>query len=149
MADDTIKDPLVSAWFGIEFQGAVVGAFRECAGLGSENAVVEEKASGPKGVYVLKKIPGRLKYNNITLKRGLTDSKDMWTWRQQVELGQIAAARKNGSIIMYDQQSNEMARWNFVNAWPCKLTGPTANATNNEIAVEELEITVESYERIK
>ena len=148
MADAT-KDPLVSAWFGIEFQGAVVGAFRECTGLGSENAVVEEKASGPKGAYVLKKIPGRLKYNNITLKRGLTDSMDMWKWRQQVELGDIDGARKNGSIVMYDQKSNEVARWNFVNAWPNKLAGPTANATNNEIALEELEITVESYERIK
>jgi phage tail-like protein len=146
---EVVKDPLVSAWFGIEFQGAVVGAFRECSGLGSENAVVEEKASGPKGQYVLKKIPGRLKYNNITLKRGLTDSIDMWKWRQQVEQGDIEGARKNGSIVMYDQKSNEVARWTFVNAWPCKLTGPSGNAGNNEIAVEELEITVEAYERVK
>jgi phage tail-like protein len=146
---DTLKDPLVSAWFGIEFQGAVVGAFRECTGLGSENAVVEEKATGPKGLYVLKKIPGRLKYNNITLKRGLTDSIDMWTWRKQVEQGDIEAARKSGSVVMYDQKSNEIARWNFINAWPCKLTGPSGNAGTNEVAVEELEITVESYERVK
>lgn len=146
---DTLKDPLVSAWFGIEFQGAVVGAFRECTGLGSENTVVEEKATGPKGVYVLKKIPGRLKYNNIMLKRGLTDSVDMWKWRRQVEQGDIDGARKNGAVVMYDQKSNEVARWEFINAWPCKLTGPTANAGTSEVAVEELEITVESYERVK
>ncbi len=146
---DNAKDPLVSAWFGIEFQGAVVGAFRECTGLGSENAVVESKASGPKGRYVLQKLPGRLKYNNFTLKRGITDSMDMWTWRKQVEQGDIKGARKNGSVIMYDQTAAEVARWNFVNAWPCKLTGPGANANNNDVAIEELEVCVEAYERVK
>ena len=45
-------DPLVSAWFGVEFQGKVTGAFRECTGLGSENEVVEYKASGEKGEFV-------------------------------------------------------------------------------------------------
>lgn len=143
------KDPLVSGWFGIEFQGQVSGAFRECTGLGSENEVVESKASGPKGEFVLKKIPGRMKYNNITLKRGITDAMDMWKWRKLVEEGKITEARKNGSIVMFSSDNQEMARWNLVNAWPSKLTGPAANATNNEIGIEELEIVHEGYERIK
>lgn len=143
------KDPLVSGWFGIEFQGQVSGAFRECTGLGSENEVVESKASGPKGEFVLKKIPGRMKYNNITLKRGITDAMDMWKWRKLVEEGKITEARKNGSIVMFSADNKEMARWNLVNAWPSKLTGPAANATNNEIGIEELEIVHEGYERIK
>jgi phage tail-like protein len=146
MAD---HDPLVSAWFGVEFQGQVVGAFRECTGLGSENEVVEYKASGPNGQFVLKKVPGRMKWNNITLKRGITDAMDMWEWRKLVEQGKIADARKNGAIIMFSSDGTPKARWEFVNAWPSKLTGPTANATNNEPAIEELEITHEGYERVK
>jgi phage tail-like protein len=142
-------DPLVSGWFGVEFQGSVMGAFRECTGLGSENEVVESKASGPKGDYVLKKIPGRMKYNNVTLKRGITDAMDMWQWRKLVEEGKIDQARKNGSIVMFSSMGNEIARWNLVNAWPSKLTGPTANATNNEIGIEELEIVHEGYKRVK
>jgi phage tail-like protein len=142
-------DPLVSAWFGVEFQGQVVGAFRECSGLGSENEVVEYKASGPKGEYVIKKVPGRMKWNNITLKRGITDAMDMWKWRALVEQGKVAEARKNGSIVMYNQQGTEVARWDFVSAWPSKITGPTANATNNEVGIEELEITHEGYKRVK
>lgn len=142
------QDPLVSAWFGVEFQGQVVGAFRECSGLGSENEVVEYKASGPNGEYVIKKVPGRLKWNNITLKRGITDSMDMWQWRKLVEQGKIADARKNGTITMYNQQGTAVAKWNFLNAWPSKLTGPSANASNNEVAIEELEITHEGYERV-
>ncbi len=142
------KDPLVSSWFGVEFQGQVVGAFRECTGLGSENEVVEYKASGQKGEFVIKKVPGRLKWTNITLKRGITDAMDMWQWRKLVEQGKISDARKNGTITMYNQQGDAIAKWNFTNAWPSKLSGPSANAGNNEVAIEELELTHEGYERV-
>ena len=141
------QDPVVSAWFSIEFQGQVKGAFRECGGLGSENEVVEYKASGEKGEYVVHKMPGRMKWNNITLKRGITADMDMWKWRKLVEQGKIEDARKNGFITMYSQDGTSMAKWSFVRAWPSKLTGPTANATNNEVGIEELEITHEGYER--
>jgi phage tail-like protein len=147
MADQ--KDPVVSAWFGVEFQGGVVGAFRECSGLGSQNDVVESKESGPKGEYVIQKVPGRLKWNNITLKRGLTDAMDMWKWRKLVEEGKMDDARKNGQIVMYDQSGKAVARWNFTRAWPCKITGPSGNANNNEVGIEELEIAVEGYERVQ
>ena len=145
MAD---TDPLVSGFFTIDFGGSVKGAFRECTGLGSENEIVEYKASGDKGKYVMKKVPGRMKWNNITLKRGITDAMDMWQWRKQVEEGKVSDARKNGSIVMYNQLNEAVARWDFVNAWPNKLTGPTANATNNEVGIEELEITHEGYTRV-
>ena len=142
-------DPLVSAQFAVEFQGVIVGAFQECTGMGSENEVVEYKASGPKGEYVVYKVPGRLKWNNITLKRGLTDATDLWDWRKLVEQGKVEEARKNGSIVMFDQTGKEVARWNFTNAWPCKLTGPAPNAGDNNAAIEELELTHEGYERKK
>lgn len=146
MAQD---DPLVSCWFGVEFQGVIQGAFRECTGMGSENEVVEYKASGPKGEFVIKKVPGRIKLNNITLKRGITSTLDMWEWRGMVERGEVDQARKNGSIVMFDTAGTEIARWDFINAWPNKITGPTANATNNEVGIEELEITHEGYKRVK
>lgn len=144
-----VRDELITAWFSVEIQGQVRGAFRECTGFGSENEVVESKASGPKGEYVIKKIPGRMKWNNITLKRGITDSMDMWQWRKLVELGKITEARANASITMYSPDGQAVARWNLTNAWPAKLTGPSANATNNEVAIEELEITHEGYERVQ
>ena len=143
------KDPAVSTWFGIEFQGKIAGAFRECAGLGSENEVVEHKASGPKGESIMKKLPGRMKWGDITLKRGMTDDMDMWTWRQLVEEGKIDEARKNGSIVMFNLKGDEIGRWDLINAWPSKITGPSANAGSNEIAIEEMTITHEKYTRVK
>jgi phage tail-like protein len=143
------KDPLISAWFGVEFQGQVVGAFRECTGLGSEHQVVEYKASGPKGEFIIKKVPGRIKWNNIVLKRGITDAMDMWKWRKQVEDGKVTDARKNGTITMYDQSGAALAKWNFINAWPSKITGPSGNSNTNDVAIEEMELTHEGYERVQ
>ncbi len=142
-------DPLVSAWFALEFQGKIEGSFKECTGMGSETQVVEHKATGPKGEYVMKKLPGRMKWNDIVLKQGITDSMAMWKWRELCEQGKINEARKNGSVIMFNQEMKEMARWDFVNAWPSKITGPTANAGNNEVGLEELTITHEGYKRVK
>jgi phage tail-like protein len=142
------QDPLISAWFSIEFQGQVTGAFRECTGLGSENEVVEYKASGQNGEFVIKKVPGRLKWNNIVLSRGITDSMDMWQWRKLIEQGNVNSARKNGTITMYNTQGAVVAKWNFINAWPSRITGPSANAGENGVAIEELEITHEGYERV-
>ncbi len=141
------RDPLVTAWFGVEIMGAIQGAFAECTGLGSENDVVEYKASAPDGKYVLMYAPGRMKYNKITLKRGITDAMDLWLWRKMVEEGKITQARKNGSIVMFNQEGKEIARWNIVNAWPSKLTGPTADAKSNQPGIEEMEIVFEDYRR--
>lgn len=149
MANRNNLDPLISAQFAVEFQGVIVGAFQECTGMGSENEVVEYKASGQKGDFFIHKIPGRMKWNNITLKRGITDAMDLWDWRKLVEEGKVEEARKNGSIVMFDQTGKEIARWEFINAWPCKLAGPSPNAGENAAAIEELEITHEGYKRTK
>lgn len=143
------SDSFLGVWFAIEFQGQVTGAFRECSGLGSENEVVESKESSMDGRPVVKKIPGNLKWGNITLKQGITDDMDMWKWRKMVEDGKVVEARKNGSIVLFSHAGVEIARWNFVNAWPSKINGPSVNATSNEVAIEELELAHEGYERVK
>jgi phage tail-like protein len=143
-------DPLANYHFYVELAGAgVVGTFRECTGLGSESQVIEYRAGSKAGETIVHKIPGSLKWTDITLKRGITDSLELWNWRKKVQDGQVEAARTNGSIVLYNQANGEMARWNFVNAWPTKITGPSLNAQNNEVAVEEIVIAHEGIERTK
>ncbi len=137
--------PVVASWFGVEFQDQITGAFQKCTGFGSEHEVVEHRASGPNGP-IIRKMPGNIKWNTITLSRGLTSSIDMWKWREQVEKGEPAA--RNGTITMYNHAGKAVARWDFINAWPSKLTGPSANATANEVGIEELELTHEGYSRV-
>jgi phage tail-like protein len=148
MVDTGREDPLVGYHFGVEIQGVVSGYFQEVSGLGSENEVVESKLVNEKGVEVVLKQPGRLKWENIVLKRGITSNMDIWTWRKMVEDGDIAGARQNGSIVMFDQGLGEVARWNFENAWPVKVTGPSPKADSNEIGVEELTVAHEFIERV-
>jgi phage tail-like protein len=143
------RDPLVGFHYGIEVQGVVNGYFTECSGIGSEHELIEHKIVDDKGRESIQKIPGRLKWQDITLKRGITSNMDIWDWRDQIVQGKVEDARKNGSIVMFDQSGDEVARWNFENAWPLKVSGPSMKADSNEFGIEELVITHEGLYREK
>jgi phage tail-like protein len=141
------KDPLAGFHYAIEIQGVISGFFTECDGIGSEHEVIEHKVVDSSGHAHVQKIPGRLKWENITLKRGITDNMDIWDWRELVVQGDVDEARHNGSIVMFDQSLEEVARWNFVNAWPVKVSGPAVESDSNEFAVEELVVAHEGLYR--
>lgn len=147
--DAVSGDPLIGFHFAVEVSGVISGYFTEVSGLGSEHEVVEHKIVSPEGREVIRKIPGRLKWGDITLKRGITANMDIWDWRKQVEDGDVANARRNGSIIMFDMELQEVARWNFEAGWPSKITGPAPKSDSNEVGIEELTIVHEYIERIQ
>lgn len=140
-------DPLVTYHFMLDVQGTVKGFFTEISGLGSESEVVEHKVVDGKGHDSIKKIPGRLKFTDVTLKRGITDVMDFWKWRQLVVEGKIKDARKNATIFMTDTEGNPVAEWTLTNAWPSKVQGPQAQAESSTAGMEELTITYEYLER--
>ena len=142
-----MADPLVGFHYAVEIQGAISGYFTECSGLGSEHEVIEHKVIDEQGREVVQKIPGRMKWNDIALKRGITDNMDIWQWRKQVEDGDVEGARHNGSIVMFDQELKEVARWNLERAWPLKVSGPSLRSDSSEIGIEELTITHEGLTR--
>lgn len=137
MADrDGNRDPYRGYRFRVELDGVERGAFQECSGLDFSQDPIEYR-EGPDPLYS-RKLPGLTKYSNITLKWGITYDEELWDWRDQALKGTIV--RKNGSIILVDDEGNDKTRWNFEAGWPAKWTGPTFNATANEVAVETLEI---------
>jgi phage tail-like protein len=143
------KDPLVQFSYALDLGGKVKGYFTECSGLGSEHDVVEHKVVDEKGRQMTRMVPGRIKWDKITLKRGITDAKDIWDWRKKVEDGQVEDARVDGSIIMMDQELKPVARWNFEGGWPSKVSGPQLKSASNEIGVEELTIVHHRLERVQ
>ena len=147
--DAVTGDPLVSFNFAIEVSGGITGYFTECSGLGSEHEVIEHKIVDGKGNEVIRKIPGRLKWGDVTLKRGITANMDMWTWRKQIEDGAVAAGRKNGSVMMLDEQGKIVARWDFKAGWPSKVSGPSPKSDSNEVGIEELVIVHEYIKRVQ
>ena len=147
--DTEREDPVVGFHFALDVQGVIKGYFTECSGIGSESEIAEQKVVTEKGVQVVLKVPGRLKWGDITLKRGLTSTMDLWEWRKMVEDGDVKAARKNGSIIMFDQALTPVAQWDFKNAWPSKITGPAPKSDGNDLSLEELTIVHEYITRTK
>ena len=145
--DTSREDPIVGFHFALDIQGAVKGYFTEVSGIGSETEVAEQKVVNEKGIQVVLKVPGRLKWGDVTLKRGLTSNMDLWKWRKMVEDGDVKSSRKNGSIIMFDQSLKPVAQWDFKNAWPSKISGPNPKSDSNELQVEEITIVHEYIAR--
>ena len=143
-----VSDPLIGYQFGIEFGGMVKGYFAEVGGIGSESEVVENKLSRD-GKEIVQKMPGRLKWNDVTLNRGITDNLEIWFWRQLVVDGDVKGARRNCSILMYDRNAKDAARWDFVNAWPSKVSFRDVKADSNDFAIEEIVIVHEGMKRVK
>jgi phage tail-like protein len=136
MATGNRVDPYRGFNFLVEIDGITRAGFQECSGLDSSTDLVEYREGADPNHK--RKLTGLNTFSNITLKRGITDSDELWQWRQSAVNG--VPERKNGSIILLDATGNEKVRWNFHNAWPTKWTGPTFNATDNNIAVETLEL---------
>jgi phage tail-like protein len=139
MATGDRKDPFRGYNFRLEIDSINKAGFRECSGLDASTDSVDYREGNEKG-NIVRKLSGLNKHSNITLKSGITDDHSLWDWRKQVIEGKMENVRKNGSIVLMDETGEEKLRWNFVNGWPTKWTGPSFNATSNEIAVETLEI---------
>ncbi len=135
-------DPYKVFKFRVEIDGLTVAAFSEVSGLESETTVVEYRTGAD---HVTRKLPGLTKYPNIVLKRGITDDMELWNWRKRIVDGD--ADRRNGSIVLQDDQGQDKVRWNFRDGWPCKYDGPNLNAKSNDVAIETLELAHEGLER--
>lgn len=139
-------NPVVAYLFGLEVDGQEIGYFSNLTGLGQENAVVEHKQKTKDGKMTIRKVPGQLSWDDITLKRGVTSGKDLWDWRQLVVQGKVDEARKNGSIIVYDHEMSKLASWKFTNGWPSKWSGGDLDAGSDDVFTEELTIVHEGIE---
>jgi phage tail-like protein len=135
-------DPYQAFNFLVEIDGVTVAGFSEAAGLSTETDMIEYR-NGDENITV-RKLPGLKKFTNITLTRGMTQSRELWDWRKQVEDGRTE--RQSGSIVLLDEARQEALRWNWREGWPSKLEAPSFNAKNNETALEKLEIAVEHLE---
>lgn len=144
MPTGTRTDPYRGYNFLVEIDGITQAGFQEVSGLDASSDPIEyREGNDPNHV---RKLPGLNKYSAITLRRGITDSDELWKWYQTVQVGK--AERKNGSIVLLDDAGQEKLRWNFVNAWPTKWTGPSFNSTSNAVAVEALDIAHEEVKKV-
>lgn len=129
------SDPFVAFNFEVQVDGKSIGAFSECSGLMIEHEVKDFMEGGQNGFVW--KLPTRVKQSNITLKRGIVDA-ELWNWYFEVVQGKVTL--KSGAVIIRDPAGNQdVATWEFKNAFPVKWQGPDLNATQSQVAIETLE----------
>ena len=138
------KDPYLSARFAVEFDGTIVAGFSEVNGLQVEVEVEEYREGGLNGH--VHHFAGKVRYPaRLVLKHGFADSRALWDWQSDIVKGQVR--RKNVSIVLRDGDGGEKARWNVVEAYPVKWSGPDFRANASEVALETLELVHRGFSR--
>ena len=129
--------------YKVEIDGIDACSFSEVTGFDASIDVMEYREGDM--VQTPMKIPGLKKYGNITLKKGLADSRALYDWLNEGVTGEVN--RKTITITLLDATEKAVASWRVINAWPLRYTAPDFNATSSEVAVETLEIAHEGMTR--
>jgi len=136
MADDK---KLSSYRFTVEIDGIETARFQKFEGLEAEAYVYEIEEGGYN--TSTHKFYGRTRFPNMILEKGISDNNSLYNWFKETVLENRKMERKNGSVILKDMQNNEIKRWNFFRAFPCRWIGPRLESNlTSEYALERIEI---------
>jgi phage tail-like protein len=128
-------DPVAELRFTVELPGLTIGRFSECTGIAIE-VETKEYMEGGANDYV-HKLPTRVKYPNVVLKRGVTHEEALLKWFLD---SRSAPQRRDMTISLLGPGLGLVRSWVFMNAYPVKWTGPNLNASSNAVASESLEV---------
>jgi len=115
---------------------AAMGGFSECSGLEMSMKVEDYREGGRNGAVL--KFPGRVEWSNITLKKGIGTGTELWDWHFGFVQGQ--GRRRDGIIALLNDLRVPNNIWYFRRGLPVKYTGASLNATQNNVAIESIEI---------
>jgi len=140
-----ITDPEGAYIFVLELQSGKGGGseevahFLECSGLKSSTTVFEIEEGGMN--HRVHKLPGQSRWENLTLRYGVTADTTMLKWRGDVLLDKFDKdSRQSGAIVVKNNQMKVVRRYDFVGAWPVSWEGPNFNSQSNDLAIETIEL---------
>ena len=132
-----LVEPGLTYRFYLEIGGLAVAEFTELEGISAEREVKTYEEGGINDRVLM--FPGRMKYANIVLKKGITWSPLLWVWFQEgLYTGKVK--RLNLSIILGNPFGMRLKQWDVINAFPIKYRNSDLKAEANEIAIETLEL---------
>ncbi|TDV46186.1 phage tail protein [Actinophytocola oryzae] len=140
-------DPITASRFSITIDGYEIAAFSELQGITTEVKPVEHLESTDKEL-ILKKLPGKREPAIVKLKRGKTADMALWAWHEAVLQGDIIAARKSASLVMYGADGKPVARYHMENAWPSVVEIGALKAGANDVLMETVTIVCETLQRV-
>ena len=107
-------DPYRAYNFKLEIKGVTTGHFTECSGVGVRVQAIRYREGG--NTQVIHVVPGQVEYDDVTLRYGLTASRELWEWLMSAVRGNVV--RQNVSIIMVAPNgTDEVMRYDLGNAW--------------------------------
>lgn len=145
MVNDSFdRQRVTAATFLVEVDGVEIGRFMEVSGL-EVTIETEDIQEGGQNSFV-HKLPGRMTWPNIVLKRGVTQNDSLLTWLNKSSGERFAAngnklERSTAAITLLGPGGERLRSWEFDGAFPVKWTGPNFAVSSNDMAIEELELT--------
>lgn len=126
--------------FTVTIDGIEVPRVIEVSGLKTEVDKIELKQQTKDGKYVVRQLIGRPKAGELTVTRGLTESKTVTDWLKKVMEGDVAGARKTAAVALLDYKGETLKTYNFVNCWVKSVELNSLKAGATEQATEKFVI---------
>jgi len=144
---EAFGDPVGNYNFKIEIEGVDAGQFTAVDGLNIEQEVIEyQNGDDP----LLRKRPGRVKYGDITLKKGYLATTVLNDWIEAARCGNGDYTRKAMSIVLHDNSDpgagGEIKRWNCHQCFPKSWKMSSLDGKGNDVLTEEMVIVIEYFE---
>ncbi len=146
-ADETVNYPFTAFNFAVEINvpdvssTACNASFAECDGLEMTMDVKTIREGGNNGR--LHRLTGPLSYAQLTLKRGMTASFELWDWFGAVL--DRPSLRADAEVVVFAADGKtERARFLLTRCLPVKLKAPPLNAKDGMVAIEELQLAYET-----
>jgi phage tail-like protein len=119
--------------------------FQEVSTIGMEVTVTEYRNGNSKENSVIK-ITGLNTSTDVTLKRGIIGSLNLYTWLNDIRNGNQNALRTVTIQLQNEDHSNVVQTWKLLRARIVKHTSGPLNAKGHDVAIEEM---VLAYERLE
>ena len=119
--------------------------FQEVSGLGME-VTVSEYRNGNEKENSVRKVTGMNKVTDVTLKRGVIGSLNLYSWLNQIRNGDQSAYRTVVVQLQNEDHSAVVATWKLLRARITKHTSGPFNAKGTDVAMEEMTL---AYERLE
>ena len=146
-ANETVIYPFTAFNFAVEIHVPGIApkvcnaSFAECDGLEMTMEVKTIREGGNNGRQI--RLTGPLSYGQLTLKRGMTATFDLWDWFNTLLTN--GALRADAMVVLLAaDKTTEQARFKLTRCVPIKLKAPALNAKDGIVAIEELQLAYES-----
>mgnify|MGYP001793966377 FL=1 len=146
MADEAVrgKNYVSTNRFYVEMESTIKAAFSECSSIGLDIEPIPHREGGVNDQVRL--MLGESKFIPVTFKRGITNDLTFWEWLKNILTPTQKVERRNINIVVFNQEGETMQCWTLLGAIPIGWKTPAMQASQNEIAIEELTLGYEGLQ---